>query len=316
VRFSVQFPLDDAESAETAVDAEKVAEFARVAEASGFDAIGFTEHPAPSSAWLFGSYGHASLDPFAALSYCAAVTTRLRLLTFLAVLPYRHPLVTAKAATTVDRLSGGRLVLGIGAGYLREEFEALGRPFEGRTDQFDSAVETLVAAWSGEAVVRTEGGEVEVGLRPRPVQQPGPPLWVGGNSRRSRRAVARCGAGWAPLLVDEGLARELSTGGLGSPAQLRRAVDELHELVAAEGRDPAAIDVQVKGGFSRVRADGSGTEEHIDALGQLADAGATWVVVHPVAPTRAGLLDVLRRYGAEVIPRFRSATCDENARTG
>src|SRR5207253_2478527 len=135
----------DAEGADTAVDADQVADFARVAEASGFDAIGFTEHPAPSPDWLFGAYGHASLDPFAALSYCAAVTSQLRLLTYLAVLPYRHPFVTAKAATTVDRLSNGRLVLGVGAGYLRDEFDALAAPFEGRTDRLEDAVSALVA---------------------------------------------------------------------------------------------------------------------------------------------------------------------------
>lgn len=304
MRFTVQFPLDDAESADTAVDAEQVAEFARVAESSGFDAIGFTEHPAPSAEWVFGAFGHASLDPFAALAYCAAVTTRIRLLTYLAVVPYRHPLLTAKAATTVDRLSNGRLVLGIGAGYLREEFAVLGTPFEDRTDRFENAVAALVTAWSGAAVVPTEHGPIETALRPHPVQRTGPPLWVGGNSRRSRRIVARYGGGWAPLLVDGGLAGELSTAGIGSLTGLRRAVDDLHELTAAEGRDPAAIDVLVKGSFSRIRA-GAATDEHLDMVGRLADAGATSVVLHPMAPTRAGLLDVLREYGADVISRVR-----------
>lgn len=152
------------------------------------------------------------------------------------------------AATTVDRLSGGRLVLGIGAGYLRGEFEALGIRFEERRDGFEGAVAALVTAWSGAAVVATEHGPVETVLRPRP------PLWVGGNSRRSRRVAARYGAGWAPLLVEGGLAGELGTVGIGSVTWLRGAVAELRELTAVEGRDPAAIDVLVKGAFSRVRA--------------------------------------------------------------
>jgi probable F420-dependent oxidoreductase len=304
MRFTVQFPLDDAEAADAAVDAGQVAEFAQVAEASGFDAIAFTEHPAPPPSWLFGSYGHASLDPFSALSYCAAVTTRLRLLTYLSVLPYRHPLVTAKAAATVDRLSDGRLILGIGAGYLREEFQALGTPFDGRTEGFEDAVSVLTAAWSGAAVLRTAQGTAEVALRPRPMQQPGPPVWIGGNSRRSRRTVARCGAGWAPLLVGDRLAGELGTDGMDSVERLRHAVDELHRLVAGSGRDPGMIDVQVKGGFSRVALEGFSPGENADIVGRLAEAGATWVVVHPMAPARSGLLDVLRRYGADVISKF------------
>jgi probable F420-dependent oxidoreductase len=304
MRFTVQFPLDDAEAADAAVDAGQVAEFAQVAEASGFNAIAFTEHPAPPPAWLFGSYGHASLDPFCALSYCAAVTTRIRLLTYLSVLPYRHPLVTAKAATTVDRLSNGRLILGIGAGYLREEFQALGTPFDGRTERFEGAVAALAATWSGAAVLRTAQGATEVALRPRSVQRPGPPLWIGGNSRRSRRMVARHGAGWTPLLVDDRLAGELSTSGIDSVERLRDAVTDLHDLVAAAGRDPSTIDVQVKGSFSRVALEGFSPGGNVDTAGRLAEAGATWLVVHPMAPTRAGLLDVLRRYGADVISKL------------
>lgn len=300
MRFTVQFPLDDPERAEDAAAPERVAEFSRVAEEAGFDAIGFTEHPAPSRAWLQGGYGHASFDPFVALGYCAAVTRTLRLMTYLAVLPFRHPFVTAKAATTVDRLSGGRLVLGAGAGYLEEEFDALGVSFSGRGDLMDEALGTLRAAWSGNGAATGHGPA----LRPKPCQVGGPPIWIGGNSRRARATVARWGQGWSPLLVPDPLAAELGTGSLGSVETLREGVADLRRLLAEAGRDPQDVDVQVKGPFSRIRPEVWDRARHLEELGLLAEAGATWVVIHPVAPRPEALLDVLRMYGCEVIGPF------------
>lgn len=294
MRFTVQFPLDDPDEAEAAVDPVHVAEFAQVAEQAGFDAIAFTEHPAPSAAWLHGAYGHASLDPFAALGFCAALTRRLRLMTYLAVLPYRHPYITAKAATTIDRLSGGRLVLCVGSGYLREEFDALELLFDERATHADRALATLRQAWSQESE--------EPALRPRPTRVAGPEVWVGGNSARSREAVARHGDGWSPILVDDGLAAELGTRGLGSLERLRRGVDDLHARMMQAGRQNDAVQVQVKGPFSRVRLAGFDRDAHLELLAGLADAGATSVVVHPVADSRKELLDVLCSYGDQVVP--------------
>ena len=299
MRFTVQFPLDDPDNAETAADGEHVAAFARIAEQYGFDAIAFTEHPAPSAEWLYGRYGHGSFDPFSALAFCASVTTRLRLMTYLAVLPYRHPLLTAKAAASVDCLSRGRLVLGVGAGYLRAEFDALGVPFDDRGDLLDQALAGLHAAWARQPAERRQPA-----LRPRPVQRPRPPIWIGGNSRRARRDVARYGDGWAPLMIPAGTASELETQRIGSLRQLRSGVDDLHRLLAEEGRQPESVTVHVKGSFSRVTKDRVGGDEHMAQLEDLAVAGATSVVVHPVASSPEGILDMLRRYGDEVIARF------------
>ena len=107
------------------LDAGSVADLAVAAERSGWNGFAFTEHPAPSAKWL-ATGGHQSLDPFAALSHVAAVTSQLRLLTYLAVLPYRNPASLAKSAATVDRLSNGRFILGVGTGYLKAEYFALG----------------------------------------------------------------------------------------------------------------------------------------------------------------------------------------------
>ena len=105
------------------LDAGPVAEVAAAVEAAGFDGLAFTEHPAPRATWLAAG-GHQTLDPFVALAVAAAVTTRLRLVTYLCVVPYRNPLLLAKAAASVDKVSNGRFVLGTGTGYTRRTTSA------------------------------------------------------------------------------------------------------------------------------------------------------------------------------------------------
>jgi probable F420-dependent oxidoreductase len=130
-------------------------------------------------------------DPIPTLAYVAAHTTRTRLMTNVYVAPYRHPLDSAKAFATLDALSGGRLIIGIGAGHVEGEFAALGVPFAERGGRTDAALAVLDAAltreWTG-----------EVGQRPRPVQQPRPPLWIGGSGKPALRRVAQIGDGWIP----------------------------------------------------------------------------------------------------------------------
>jgi alkanesulfonate monooxygenase SsuD/methylene tetrahydromethanopterin reductase-like flavin-dependent oxidoreductase (luciferase family) len=119
-----------------------VGELARAAEEAGWDGFAFTEHPAPGLRWL-KTGGHQTLDPFVALSYVAAVTSRLRLLTYLSVLPYRNPMLLAKAAASVDIVSDGRFILGAGVGYNKSEFHALGVDFDERNALFDEALDVL-----------------------------------------------------------------------------------------------------------------------------------------------------------------------------
>src|SRR5207249_1707922 len=128
-----------------------VAETARAAERAGFDAVAVTDHPFPHDEWM-RSGGHHALDPFVALSFAAAATARIRLLTFIYVLPYRNPFLSAKAAASLDVLSGGRFVFGVAAGYLEPEFAALGVPFAERDALADEAIRAMQAAWGGTTV--------------------------------------------------------------------------------------------------------------------------------------------------------------------
>ena len=121
--------------------------FCEVAEAAGFAGIGFTDHPAPSEKWLKAG-GHDALDPFTALSFCAAVTDRMRLIPNIVVLPYRNPFLVAKAAATLDALSDGRFTLAVATGYMRGEYQALGVDFDQRNALFDEAIEVIRGVWS------------------------------------------------------------------------------------------------------------------------------------------------------------------------
>lgn len=260
---------------------QSVVTLARAAEAAGFHSLAYTDHPAPSRKWLQGG-GHQTLDPFAALCFCAAVTTRIRLMTYLTVLPYRNPLLLLKSVATVDHLSGGRLSVAVGSGYLRSEFAALGRAFEDRNALTDEALEVLTSGFDPDGLT-FQGRDftaVNQVCIPGPVQLPHPPIWVGGNSRRSRERAARHGDGWAPLLATEDLAGTIRTPPLKTLEALADGVDELRSLTSAAGRDPMLLGVQVDGlgDLESAIADPAATSARI---GALRDCGVTEVMMRP-----------------------------------
>lgn len=130
-------------------------------------------------------------NPVATLGWIAGQTSRTRLMTNVYVAAYRHPLETAKAFATLDHLSGGRVILGVGAGHVEGEFEALGIPFAERGRITNEAIDGIVESWTNEFVG-------DVGLAPRPAQHPRPPIWIGGSSKPALRRVAERGDGWIP----------------------------------------------------------------------------------------------------------------------
>lgn len=139
-------------------------------------------------------------DTIATLSWCAAATSRIRLMAYVAILPYRHPLDSAKAYSTVDALSGGRLILGVGTGHAEGEFEALGVDYKKRGRLLDESIDAVAEAFREE--FPTHEGKAfrfsDVGMKPRPVQKPRPPIWVGGSSKAAIRRAAERGDGWLP----------------------------------------------------------------------------------------------------------------------
>ena len=125
MKFSVTYPLITHPASPELMTREAITRFAQTAEAAGFDGIGFTDHPAPTDKWL-NAGGHDALDPFVALTFCAAVTERIRLIPNIVVLPYRHPLIVAKMVATMDILSDDRFTLAVATGYLRGEYRGSG----------------------------------------------------------------------------------------------------------------------------------------------------------------------------------------------
>ncbi|CAJ61767.1 hypothetical protein; putative IMP dehydrogenase / GMP reductase domains [Frankia alni ACN14a] len=295
------------------LDPDNVATFARTLEEVGFGALAFTDHPAPSAKWLAAG-GHETFDPFAALTYCAAVTRRIRLMTHLAVVPYRNPLLQARSMTTVDVLSGGRAIFALGTGYLRSEFAALGVDAHERNELFDEAVEVIRKAWTQDVVEHTGRHFHATGqaMLPRPVQRPHPPLWLGGNSGLALDRVARFGQGWAALVGSPQLARSARTTSITSTAQLADRIRELERRLHARGRTLAEIDVLAPTPAG-VLANGWSPAQRLDELARLREAGVTWAGVVLPGGGFAAAMDSVRRFGAEVVPALTPS--DDHRRT-
>ncbi|MFJ8019398.1 LLM class F420-dependent oxidoreductase [Streptomyces sp. NPDC096311] len=306
MKFTVEYPVSAAGYDPALVTGAGMARVARAADEFGFDSIAFTEHPAPSKRWLDAG-GHESLDLAAALSYCAAVTSRIRLMTYLMVLPYRNPFLSAKALTTVDVLSDGRLTVVAGTGYLRSEFRSLGVDFEERNELFDEALAAMRGVWT--TVPFTYRGrhfEADgVAALPRPVQFGGPPVWIGGNSALSRRRAAR-NQGWSPMMASEEVARTTRSPVIATVGRLASMITEVRELAVAERGDGAVVDVQVQSAASGYLKNPGSVEEHRDLLGRLAEAGVTSFVLHPPAVGVDAAVDALQGY-AETFGLRRAA---------
>src|ERR1700722_1388699 len=131
-----------------------VADFARLAEKHRYAGIAFTDHPAPTLRWTAAG-GEGSSDALVSLAFCAAVTSSIELMTFVLALPYHNPFRLAQQVATLDALSGGRLTLGLGTGYLRGEMRALGANPDSRLESFDAVLETMLTAWSADSVSGT-----------------------------------------------------------------------------------------------------------------------------------------------------------------
>jgi probable F420-dependent oxidoreductase len=265
--------------------------FARLAEELGFESIWVVEHVVMKvdyrSVYPYDPSGRSPFtaevrqpDPLIWLSYVAAATERIRLATGVLILPQRNPLVLAKEVASLDRLSGGRLELGIGVGWVREEAEALGASFDdrgARTDEYVAAMRALwrdpVATFHGERV-RFEG----VVSEPRPLQPGGVPIVIGGHSPAAARRAGRYGDGFYPLGV--------------TPDKLARLRTIVAETAVENGRDPRAIELTLLG-----TADAASAES-------LAGLGASRMVIAAREGDLGALRTTLERFRRDVIERF------------
>ncbi|MGD9796593.1 MAG: LLM class F420-dependent oxidoreductase [Acidimicrobiia bacterium] len=305
MKFLTEYPLSTTAAGGAFVKADKMAEFLRVAEAAGLDGVGFTDHVAPSKKWMDRG-GHETLEPFVALAYCAGVTTTMRLITHMAVAPYRNPFLLAKEITTLDVVSGGRATIGLGSGYLRSEFSALGVEFRERGELFDESLEVLEGIFSSDEFAYEGRHFHAVGqvLQPGPVQRPRPPFWFGGNTDRVLDRVARHGHGWAPMTLGPQLANTTRTRAITSNEHLRSLIGQLGDRLEANGRARDEVDVSAMSVGSFVSADDS-MERHLDAIGELADIGVTWTMFPYPRDDFGAAVEYVQRFGEEVAAKVR-----------
>jgi len=281
VKFGLQLPVQAqstyfVEPWEDAAGPAELDAVARACDAAGFDYVAVCDHvaiPRANAATMNTTW----YDTVATLSWLAARTSQVRLLSHVYVAAYRHPLQTAKAFSTLDVLSGGRAVLGIGAGHVEAEFELLGKSFAHRGEQTDRAIDAIRAAFAD------EWGSGEFGQRPRPVQPGGPPIWVGGSSRAALRRAASRGDGWLP----QGTAKK----------DMPAAIERLHDLRAGAGREHMRFTVGAIAPFLYVGA-------------PAWDVGPGCLSGKPAR--LAGYLRDYATMGVDVLQvRFRSRSCDE-----
>jgi probable F420-dependent oxidoreductase len=196
-------------------------------------------YPYTESGEFPGSASGVAMEQLTVLAFLAGQTQSIRLVTSVIIVPHRNPLVAAKVLATLDVLSKGRLVVGVGVGWMREEFEALGLPpFDERGAVTDEYIRAFKELWTSDNP-SFEGKYCRfsnISFLPKPVQKPHPPIWVGGESRRALRRTAELGNGWYPISVNPQFP-------LGEPEQLAARLQRLAALANEVGRDPAEIDV-------------------------------------------------------------------------
>jgi len=302
VKYSVQLPTDRVESGDEYTSAEAIAEMARAIEAAGFDACWVTEHPFPSDSWM-ASGGHHSLDPFVALTAAAVSTTTLRLHTNIIVLPYRNPFLTAKSIASLDAVSGGRVIMGVAAGYLEGEYAALGADFADRNALTDESLVAMKMAWKGESM-KLDGRNFRVSkntMLPAPVQQPHPPIWVGGNSKMAIRRAAEHGQGWSPFPIAGKYAGRTRTASIETMDDLRKGIEYFADCAKSNGRSEG-LDVNfVPFGSSMNSQKSLDPPAFLEQVAELESIGVTWISLGVPGKRRSEYLESIARFGDEVI---------------
>jgi len=297
VRFLYQYPDATGRDGDM-MDAGRVTEVAKAVEAHGLHGLAFTEHPAPGSRWLDAG-GHQTLDPFVALGHAAAVTERIRLATYLTVIAYRNPFLLGKSAATVDLLSNGRFTLGVGAGYQKGEFKALGVDFERRNDLFDESLEVLPKYWSGEPVSFIgDGYEArEIICRPAPLQQP-IPIWIGGNSQLTKRRVAASAQGWMPMLSAEVVSNTTRTPNIGDIKKLGEQISEVKQMAGVRA---SSLEFLTTYPDHTIGSKTDNIEYHREQIEMLRIAGITWLGIPGSSTTETQTLEVIECVGKNYV---------------
>ncbi|MBE3603348.1 LLM class F420-dependent oxidoreductase [bacterium] len=269
---------------------ELFGQLAREAEEFGFESIWTVEHvvvpqphtpyPGSKDGQMPGGDDVAIPDPLIPLGYAAALTSRIKLATGIVILPQRHPLYLAKQLATIDLLSHGRMILGIGSGWMKEEFAAVGVDFHRRGAITDESIQAMRAVWNDNPA-SFHGQHFhfhDVKSLPKPVQPGGVPIHVGGHSAAAARRAGRFGDGFFPTIVD--------------PAKLKAIFATVREEAKHAGRNPDAIEFTAMGAAK------------LDAVRAAQDVGVQRVVFGPPASDPARLRAGLERIANDIIAKI------------
>src|SRR5712692_9622445 len=273
------------------------------AEALGYDSVWVSDHVVVPDANVV-NFGETVYDPLVTLAVVAGATSRVRLGTTVLIVPYRNPVVTAKMISSLDALSGGRVVLGVGAGWVAAESAALGVPFAERGAMTDEYLRAMQELWTARAPSFAGKYTQFSGLtfEPKPVQKPHPPIWVGGHSKAALRRAVQFGAAWHPINRP--------------PDELRAGRAELARLCQARGRPaPPALtlrnDVHIlKPGQSAPASSHAGRvlagepAALVDQLSELADCGVEYLVLEFLAADGRELDEQMAIFAERVRPRL------------
>jgi probable F420-dependent oxidoreductase len=286
-------------------DPQRVLALGPLAEELGYDSVWVMDH------LLNNGYIRERLDdkpyyhPLATLSYLSATTKRVVLGTSVLVLPYHNPVELAKYTATLDQMSGGRVILGVGAGAMTEEFTALGVPFRQRGALTNECIAIMKELWTNpDPVYHSQRWNLsDFKFSPKPVQKPHIPLWIGGSSPGARRRAATMGDGWHP----SGMTPEVFSQGR----------DEIRQLASTAGRDPdtlimsVRLEVEAHGGPSsqraqnRSRLSGDNLEQMLTGIQAYQQVGVEHIVLALNSGDVPRITALMERIAEKVLPKFR-----------
>lgn len=292
--------------------------YINTAEEVGFSSVAVADHivvpTAIESAYPYTVGGEFlskgdAMEQLSLMAFVAGASESLRIISSVMIVPHRNPVLVAKALATSDVLSEGRITVGVGVGWMAEEFEALDAPdFKKRGAVTDEYIRIWKKLWTGEAVSHESDfySFKELYCQPAPLQNPHPPIWIGGHSAPALRRVARLADGWHP--VGATAASPLP------PSEMRQKLAQLKELTEAEGRDFDALTISYKApiydggvppkGEAR-RLFTGGPSAALDDIAEMADVGVEELIFDFRGETIEASLAAMRRFGEEIMGNVR-----------
>ncbi|TFG77199.1 MAG: TIGR03619 family F420-dependent LLM class oxidoreductase [Thermodesulfobacteriales bacterium] len=273
-------------------DKNEILNIATAAQELGFDSIWVSDHIVIPD--THKGFGDVFYEPIVTLSYLASITKGIKLGSSVIILPYRNPVVLAKMVSTLDQLSGARVILGIGAGWLEKEFQALGVPYSDRGEMTDEFLKVLKTLWTQENP--SFNGKYfnfsDIKFLPKPVQKPYPPIWIGGGSDKAIERAATYGDGWHPV-------------GL-TPEKLKERLNHLNKLLTNQKKENFTISLRRNleiNNDKTISPDDTlrgSIEKIVKGIKDYKELGVNHLILHFLSGTSEGVLNTMKRFSNEI----------------